>query len=278
MNNSLISHHTARILIFDSGVGGLSILQEIQQQYPGCTYFYGSDNAVFPYGTKSEDFLINRVDKVLHRMQQESQADIIVVACNTASTVALPRIRERFEQPVIGVVPAIKPAANLSKTKTIGLLATPGTVNRDYTQQLIDDFAHDCHIIKVGSSDLVQLAEDKLSGKSISSSQLEPIIQPFIEGLEYDPNPLDTVILACTHFPLLRDELKNVLPKISFWIDSGHAIARRVGYFLEELGLDQDIQKQIQKTMNHQALLTKTTSLQDALSTFGIHQVHYVNV
>lgn len=285
MINELTSNHTARILIFDSGVGGLSILQEIQQQYPSCLYFYGSDNAVFPYGTKSEDFLISRVDEVLHRMQEESQADIIVVACNTASTVALPRIRERFKQPVIGVVPAVKPAAKISKTKTIGLLATPGTVKRSYTQQLIDDFAHDCQIIRVGSSELVQLAEDKLAGKTISSSQLKSIIQPFLENMSHPDNDLqlDTVILACTHFPLLKTELKRVLPDVSFWVDSGDAIARRVGHFLQELSLLEYAQPevangQIRQSMSPQALLTKRSSLQKALTSFGIHQVSYVDI
>ena len=117
MINSITDHTTtslalsAKILIFDSGVGGLSILQEIRQQFPNCVLFYGSDNAAFPYGTKTEGELIERVDLVLHQLQTITQADIIIVACNTASTVALPRIRERFSQPVVGVVPAIKPAS-----------------------------------------------------------------------------------------------------------------------------------------------------------------------
>jgi len=218
----------ARILVFDSGVGGLSILQEIRQQYPHCCFFYASDNAAFPYGTKTEDELLERVDIVLHRLQQTTQADIIVVACNTASTVALPRIRERFSQPVIGVVPAIKPAAVISQSKVIGVLATPGTVKREYTQQLITQFASDCEVISIGSSELVHLAEQKLRGETITQQQLEPIVQRLIHS-----PAIDTVVLACTHFPLLKEELKAVLPHIRYWVDSGEAIARRVGYWLE---------------------------------------------
>ncbi|MGS2717594.1 glutamate racemase [Eionea flava] len=220
---------TPRILVFDSGVGGLSILQEIRQQYPHCAYFYASDNAAFPYGTQPENTLVDRVDHVIHQLQQCTQADIIVIACNTASTVALPRIRERFSQPIIGVVPAIKPAAAISQSKTIGLLATPGTVARSYTQQLINEFASDCQIISVGSSELVLLAEKKLRGETISPQQLKTIVEPFT-----DNHDIDTLVLACTHFPLLRDELRRVLPTIKHWIDSGEAIARRVGYWLNE--------------------------------------------
>jgi glutamate racemase len=214
-------------LIFDSGVGGLSILQEIRQQYPHCCFFYASDNAAFPYGTKTEDVLIERVDTVLHQLHTETQADIIVVACNTASTVALPRIRERFSIPVIGVVPAIKPAATISSSKVIGLLATPGTITRDYTEQLIREFANDCNIVRIGSSELVLLAEQKLRGEPLDAKKIEGIVEPFRSNTK-----IDTIILACTHFPLLKDELKIALPSIKHWIDSGEAIARRVGYWL----------------------------------------------
>ncbi|ODS24217.1 glutamate racemase [Candidatus Endobugula sertula] len=222
----------AKILVFDSGVGGLSILQSVRQQFPDCTLFYGSDNAAFPYGTKAEAELIERVDDVLHQLQKTTQADIIIIACNTASTVALPRIRGRFSQPVIGVVPAIKPAAKISQTKTIGLLATPGTVKRDYTEKLIKEFATHCHIIRVGSNELVHLVEKKLRGETIDPSQLKPIVYPFTECLD-----IDTIVLACTHFPLLKQELQQTLPAITYWVDSGEAIARRTGYWLDQLKL-----------------------------------------
>jgi len=221
---------SAKILVFDSGVGGLSILQEIRQQYPNCCYFYASDNAEFPYGTKDEEELIERVDAVLHKLYTLTQADIIVIACNTASTVALPRIRERFTIPIIGVVPAVKPAAKTTNTKVIGLLGTPGTVKRGYTQQLIDEFASDCEVIPVGSSELVTLAEKKLRGETVGKEQIEPIVTTLMAHSQ-----LDTVILACTHFPLLKAELMNALPKVCYWVDSGEAIARRVGYWIEQL-------------------------------------------
>lgn len=271
---------TARILVFDSGVGGLSILQEIRQQYPNCCYFYASDNAAFPYGTKSEDELVERVDIVLHQLEQVTQADIIVVACNSASTVALPRIRERFAQPVIGVVPAIKPAAAISQTKTIGLLATPGTINRHYTQQLIQEFAHDCEVIRVGSSELVQLAEEKLRGRAITEQSLTPIIQPFTDNTD-----IDTLVLACTHFPLLKKELQALMPNIQHWVDSGEAIARRVGYWLDTLGIigGSVVQPAHDDTQTScSAYFTQEDSysrdLQQALYSWGIKDIHYLPV
>src|SRR6478735_2412775 len=118
-----------KVLIFDSGLGGLSIFSAIQLRYPFCELIYCSDNEAFPYGTKPEDALINRVSQVLIRLDQEIKPDIIVIACNTASTVALPKVRSLIKAPVVGVVPAIKPAALIAKTPLIGLLATPGTVN-----------------------------------------------------------------------------------------------------------------------------------------------------
>jgi glutamate racemase len=230
-------HNPPRVLVFDSGVGGLSILREIRRQHPHCSLSYGCDNAAFPYGNKSTDELIDRVDSVLHRLQATIVADIIVIACNTASTLALPRIRSHFKQPIVGVVPAIKPAANISKTKVIGLLATPGTIKRQYTKDLIDEFAAHCQVISVGSSELVALAEAKFRNVEFNKIEaynqlLQRIVQPFRENTQ-----LDTLVLACTHFPLLLPELQAALPKIQYWVDSAEAIARRVGYWLRQQNL-----------------------------------------
>lgn len=212
-----------RILIFDSGVGGLSILQALRQKLPGASYFYACDNEAFPYGTKSEEALISRVDQVLKKLELMVSPDLVVVACNTASTVALPVIRSHFKIPVVGVVPAIKPAAAATQSGVIGLLATPGTAARPYTLQLIDDFASHCEVIRVGSSELVEIAEDKLRGKTLNLERVRRIIAPFFEA-----EKLDTIVLGCTHFPLLAEELQSSAPRPVKWIDSGEAIARRV--------------------------------------------------
>ena len=221
--------HTAlaKILVFDSGVGGLSILQGLQQALPACEYIYVSDNEAFPYGTKSANFLIERVHCVLQALIEKNQPDLIVVACNTASTLVLPRIRQHFTIPVVGVVPAIKPAAMQSKTKVIGLLGTPGTVARTYTKDLINEFANDCEVISVGSAELVTLAEQALRGGPVPLEELSEILKPL-----FDNKQLDTIVLACTHFPLIKKQLLSASPRPVNWVDSGEAIARRVSSLL----------------------------------------------
>ena len=271
--------HTPRILVFDSGVGGLSVMREIQQRLPDCQYLYASDNAAFPYGTKSEDELIARVDKVLHALLQHIEqsygpVDIIVVACNTASTLTLPHIRSHFTQPIVGVVPAIKPAAIHSATKVIGLLATPATVARPYTYDLIRQYAANCTVISVGSSELVHLAEQKLRGETIALERIAAIIAPFVTAPR--AAELDTLVLACTHFPLLHDELRQCLPGTIQFIDSGEAIARRVAFLLHQ----QPPVSRADLRHCHLALFTKATRevelLRAALSNFSLEKVDIV--
>lgn len=215
---------SAPILIFDSGVGGLTIHAAIAARLSHENYVYACDNAAFPYGPKPEEELVQRVHDVLDALIAQYAPKLLVVACNTASTVALPRLRQHYTLPIVGVVPAIKPAAQLSKTKIIGLLATPGTVRRAYTEQLIRDFAADCTVIKVGSSELVHSAEAKLRGAAVDIEQLRTLMRPF-----FDPSQsVDTIVLGCTHFPLLKEELAAAAPHAVDWVDSGAAIAERV--------------------------------------------------
>jgi glutamate racemase len=229
----------ARILVFDSGVGGLSILRALQydktlraehQQWLFC-----SDNAFFPYGTKKEAELIERVTAVLTALHLQYQPDIIVLACNTASTIALEAVRAILPIPVVGVVPAIKPAALVSQSRCIGLLATPGTISRPYTQQLIDNFAADCRVERLGSNELVWMAEQYLRTGMVDNAGLHKILTPLRDAITQ--HQLDTVVLACTHFPLLNEFLHEQLPEVKHWVDSGEAIARRTVWCLEQANL-----------------------------------------
>ena len=216
----------SRIAIFDSGVGGLSIYQEIVKKCPNSDYVFVSDNQAFPYGTKLESELEERVLSVVQSIEQRYKPDILVVACNTASTVALPSLRRKFDFHVVGVVPAIKPAAKLSASKVIGLLATPGTIARPYTQKLIDEFAQDCRVVKVGSSKLVEMAEQKMCGNTPIIDEIEQELTLFFKY-----KSLDCLVLACTHFPLLNNEIKSIFKNKNdtlSLIDSGIAIANRV--------------------------------------------------
>ncbi|GIL39641.1 glutamate racemase [Roseiterribacter gracilis] len=222
------------ILVFDSGVGGLSVAAEIQALLPAWPVAYAADNGFFPYGTKEEGELIDRVEAVMEKLIARIDPPLIVIACNTASTVVLPRLRARWPQiPVVGTVPAIKPAAARSRSRTIGILGTPGTVRRAYTQALLDQFAPDCNVVRVGSAELVQLAERRLRGGVVESHELEPILAPFVA----DP-ACDTIVLACTHFPLLRPELIAASARPFDWIDSGRAIAARVATLLADAGAE----------------------------------------
>ena len=216
------------IVIFDSGVGGLSIYQEIKQALPHIGVVYCADTLAFPYGPKSEDEVIERTSLCLAELTRQYNPALAVIACNTASTISLPRVRAELSFPVVGVVPAIKTASQKSRNRCIGLLATPGTVERDYTDQLVSDFAGDCHVIRVGSSDLVHLAEQYLRGEPIEVKQLQDIVSPFFAG----GHQADSIVLGCTHFPLLRDELAKVSPDFVQWVDSGAAIARRVKHLI----------------------------------------------
>lgn len=267
-------HSTApRILVFDSGVGGLSIVHEIQKKLPFSPLIYASDNAFFPYGTKGEAELIARVDAVFRKITTVHPVDIIVIACNTASTLTLPHVRSHFSQPVVGVVPAIKPAAAHSKSQVIGLLATPATIARPYTHNLIREYAPNAEVISVGSSELVQLAEHKLRGGHINPSQLKEILQPFFNHPRGDE--MDVLVLACTHFPLLRNELAAQFSPNVRLIDSGEAIARRVASLLADNTFDE-------QTPEHWAIFTKASdavsALAPQLAQFGIHNTDIIPV
>lgn len=212
-----------KVVIFDSGVGGLSIWNEVRQQLPDVECHYLFDNAYFPYGELDEQTLVERVCHLVPPLVSQLGASAVIIACNTASTAVLTPLRELIQVPVVGVVPAIKPAATLSETKHIALLATPGTVERSYTQQLIQDFAANCSVTLVGSSGLVHMAERYLLNQELDQAQLEAELSPVIG----EPR-VDTLVLGCTHFPLLKEAVAEVLHPQMKIVDSGRAIARQL--------------------------------------------------
>jgi glutamate racemase len=214
------------ILAADSGLGGLTIVAEIRKALPRVRLAYLCDNAFFPYGTRPDATVLAHFLGVMNRAIERVRPDLIVTACNTISTICLPQLRAATCIPVVGVVPAIKPAAQQSKRKIIGLLATPATINRPYTDDLIQRYAADCTVLKIGSAELVEMAEAKLLGQAVEIDRVRSIIAPFFDRLA-NTQP-DVIVLACTHFPLLRAELQAAGPADVAWIDSGAAVARRV--------------------------------------------------
>lgn len=221
-----------QILFFDSGLGGLSVYEAVRSKTCKevvCHYLF--DRECFPYGTKSEKFLIKRVQRLISAILPKVKPDLVVIACNTASTVVLPKLRHDFAVPFVGVVPAIKPAASSSLKKIIGILATPGTVHRSYTQELIDNFASDCKVCCIGTDKLVRLSEDYLTGSPVNQQTINEIVAPW---RELDPaDAPDVAVLGCTHFPLVRQYLQKALPGMLL-LDSGEAIGRRVCSLLKE--------------------------------------------
>lgn len=224
------------VLIFDSGVGGLSIAEQIQQFLPSLQLTYVGDTGFFPYGMKDSEVLSDRIAFLLTKLGNKLQPDLIVVACNTASTLVLERLRAELDIPIVGVVPAIKPAAKTSKTKSIGLLATQATVSRQYTHDLVEQYASDCQVVYIGSPRLVEIAELKLNGHILDSAvikELRQILHPFIDAKI--TSRLDAIVLGCTHFPLIKTELQASIPEFTgSWVDSGKAIANRVAFLLKD--------------------------------------------
>lgn len=227
--------HAPRVLVLDSGIGGLSVAQALRSHCPNVQWLYLADLAAFPYGGHSETHLSEHIIRLVGRILSQYPLDLAVIACNTASTAVLDPLRAKYPLPFVGVVPAIKPAAAHSQSKVIGVLATQGTVNRPYTQTLIEQFAQHCQVHLFGASQLVLLAEKKLRGQVVPIREVRDALDEFI--LRDTSGSMDTVVLACTHFPLLKSELQAAYPHISHWVDSGEAIARRVHYWLEHLGL-----------------------------------------
>ena len=231
----------ATILVFDSGLGGLTVLREIVRTRPDAHYIYVADDAFFPYGHHSEDGIIARVVPLIGELIARHHPDLVVIACNTASTLVMSHLRERYPIPFVGTVPAIKPACACSQTKRVSVLGTKGTVKREYTKALIRDFAQGCDVTLVGSAELASLAEAALNGAEVGDPEIAAELAPCFVGTgKDDPARTDTIVLACTHYPLLLDRFVRLAPWPVDWIDPAPAIARRVADLLKPASSETD--------------------------------------
>ena len=221
----------APLLFFDSGVGGLSVLEPTRALLPNAPIVYVADNAGFPYGSRSEREIASRVPALLGRLVERFRPRLAVIACNTASTIALEHVRSALDLPVVGTVPAIKPAAEMSKSRVIGVLGTEATVRQPYVDDLAGRFAADCTVLRHGSGELVEIAEAKLAGETISLEAVGAAVAPLIDQPE--GTRMDVLVLACTHFPLLRHEIGAVLPGVAM-VDGGEGIARRIAFLTRD--------------------------------------------
>ena len=217
---------TAPLLLFDSGVGGLSVLAEVRAALPDAPVIYAADNGGLPYGPKTEAEVAARVCGLLGRMSERFRPRLICIACNTASTIALAMVRDVLNVPIVGTVPAIKPAAQMTRTGTIGLLGTAATIRQGYVDRLEAEFAADKRLLRFGAGELVSAAEARLRGESVDPA----VFARAAAGLRDQPggDAIDTVVLACTHFPLLEAELAEAFgPGVRF-VDGAKGIARRI--------------------------------------------------
>jgi glutamate racemase len=217
------------ILVFDSGLGGLTVYREIAAARPGADFIYVADDAAFPYGAMTEPALTQRVVELMSDLIGRHQPDLVVIACNTASTIVLPHLRQKFSLPFVGTVPAIKPACAGSTTKRISVLGTEATVRREYTRALIRDYAADCKVTLVGSKMLATYAEAEIAGTPVSDASISSEIRPCFRD---EDGRTDTVVLACTHYPLLIERFSRLAPWPVAFVDPAPAIARRVGDLL----------------------------------------------
>lgn len=216
----------APILLFDSGVGGLSVLAELRSLLPQAPVLYVADLAGLPYGTKSEAQVAARVCGLLGRMAERFHPRLICIACNTASTIALGMVRDVLEVPVVGTVPAIKPAALATRSGVIGLLGTEATIRQSYVDRLEAEFAVGKHLLRFAAPELVAMAEARLRGLPVDAQA----VGRAVAGLRAQPHgdAIDVVVLACTHFPLLRAELAAAFgPQVAL-VDGAAGIARRI--------------------------------------------------
>jgi glutamate racemase len=210
----------APIGVFDSGAGGLTILADVRQELPHENYIYLGDTAHCPYGVRSEEEIIDLTLSANHFLIEQG-VKLIVVACNTASQAALSILRATYHIPFIGVVPAVKPAARMTKGGRIGVAATSRAVKATYLQHLIEDFAADTQVYTVGCPELVTLVERGELDGDVVDQTLQEVLAPLLA------ENIDVLVLGCTHFPALRPAIQRVVGENIQVIDSGAAIARR---------------------------------------------------
>ena len=217
--------------MFDSGVGGLTVLAELRKLLPQAPVIYAADMAGLPYGTKSEAEIAARVSGLLGRMAERYRPRLICIACNTASTIALGMVRDVLEIPIVGTVPAIKPAAAMTRTGTFAVLGTQATVRQAYVDNLEREFATGKRMLRHGAPGLVPLAEAKLRGESVEIAAVRAELAGLMD--QDGADAVDTLVLACTHFPLLSDELTQALGRDVAFVDGAAGIARRIRHLTQ---------------------------------------------
>ncbi|MBS1103036.1 glutamate racemase [Gluconobacter sp. Dm-62] len=257
-----------RSLVFDSGIGGMGVVQALRDLLPTLPIDYLADTALFPYGEQPDDLLTSRIVSLLVAACEHLQPDILVIACNTASTIALPALRERLKIPVVGCVPPIRWAGRVSQSRVIGLLSTSATARRPYILQLHRDFASDCRLITHGARRLADLAERAFLGEVIADTD----VQHELDCLFSQPHgdEIDTVGLGCTHYTFLMDAFERLSPPGVTWLDPAPAVARQVRTVLQDAPGLPGASRPGRLLMTHAS--HEATRLQEAAERLGFSQ------
>lgn len=214
------------VLVFDSGIGGLTVLREARVLMPERGFIYVADDAGFPYGNWGEEALKERIISLFDRLLKAYDPEVCIIACNTAFTLIGADLRAAFPpMTFVGTVPAIKPAAERTRSGLVSVLATPGTVKRAYTRDLIQSFASQCHVRLVGSENLARMAESYIRGEQVGDEDILAEIAPCF--VEQEGKRTDIVVLACTHYPFMANRFRRLAPWPVDWLDPAEAISRR---------------------------------------------------
>lgn len=267
--SAMPSAYTERpILVFDSGIGGLTVLREARVLMPDRRFVYVADDAGFPYGGWEEDALRERIVELFGKLIAAHNPEIAVIACNTASTLVMDDLRRAYPSvPFVGTVPAIKPAAERTSSRLVSVLATPGTVRRAYTRDLIQSFAFQCHVRLVGADQLAAVAEAHIRGEKIDEALVVEQIAPCF--IEQDGSRTDIVVLACTHYPFLANVFRRLAPWPVDWLDPAEAIARRTVSLLKPRRADEELHHH-----NDLAVVTSQNpdyAIRRLMQGFGLH-------
>jgi glutamate racemase len=266
-----------QLAVIDSGIGGLGVVREIRARLPEADIVYVADNGGFPYGSLPDATVVERCARIVAALERMIAPSAVVVACNTATTVALAPLRAQFPVPFIGCVPAIKWAAKVSKTKTFGLLATPATVRREYLRELIEQFAQGCTVLTHGSQRLAPLAERRFRGLPVDAGVLREEVAVLTQAPGGEA--LDTIVLGCTHYGFLLAELQDVSPPAITWLDPAGAVARRVAAFLSALPPDPTRQMQLPPNLAvFTAPLPDADVMRPRLAEFGFAELRVIDL
>ncbi|UMM63305.1 glutamate racemase [Aristophania vespae] len=221
-----------RILVFDSGIGGMGAVQALRHLAPILRIDYLADTALFPYGEQEDEFLTKRIVSLLSSAEKELKPDLLIVACNTASTLALTPLRQTLNLPIVGCVPPIRWAGRVSVSRTIGLLATSATIRRPYISQLWHDYADDCQLLVHGARNLADLAEQAFRGETPDSALVKHELDQLFN--QKGGEKIDTIGLGCTHYSFLLPSFQRVAPAHIAWLDPAPAVAQQALRRLKE--------------------------------------------